>query len=404
MSPRRASRLAWSLAALAVLLVAASVPFVVLGWGIETPAGGTDIASAGFVVAFIAFPAVGALVASRRPSNPIGWLFCAGGIAGALDSLGSAYADYALFAKPGSLPGGAWAAWVSASIEALFIVTPPFVLLLFPDGRLVSRRWRPAVWILAAGLAAGIVSTAFKPGIIRDDLPIDNPLGVDAVGTVVDALGVVLWLCVVATYVAGATSMIVRLRRARGDLRQQVKWIAFSAALMAVGFIAVNLGDWAGGAGQAAAGLFFSLSIAAVPVAAGIAILRHRLYEIDLIIRRTVVYAVLTSGLAGLYLGMVVALQQVFSGFAGGSDLAVAGSTLAVAALFRPVRSRLQAVVDRRFYRRRYDAQRTIEAFSARLRDEVDLEALEVELRAAVREAMQPAHVSLWLRPQEAKR
>ena len=195
--------------------------------------------------------------------------------------------------------------------------------------------------------------------------------------------------------------MIVRLVRARGEERAQLKWMAFAAALLVVGFVGANFADSMGNAAQVVADVVISLAFAGVPIAAGIAILRYRLYEIDRIVSRTLVYGLLSAGLAGLYFGIVIALQQVFGALTRGNDLAIAGSTLAVAGLFRPARRRIQAFVDRRFYRGRYDAQQTLEAFSARLRDEVDLEALTAELSAVVRTTMKPRHVSLWLRSEE---
>ena len=282
-------------------------------------------------------------------------------------------------------------------------ITAAFLLLLFPDGRLPSRRWRPVAW-LAAGSLVALFLGSFSPGPLGgfDDITsIENPFGIDRAGGFFDSLeGSTGWTLLVVSILASASSFVLRLHRARGDERQQLKWFAYAATLLAAGFITLSATDgesWIGAAPLVA-------GLVALPLAIGIAILRYRLYEIDVIIRRTLVYGAVTAGLAGLYFGIVLALQQVFSSFAGGSDLAVAVSTLAVAALFGPARRRVQHAVDRRFYRRRYDAQRTLETFSARLRDEVDLDALGTELRTVVRDTMQPSDVSLWLRPAQEKR
>ncbi len=401
MSPHRAAWLAWCLAVLAMLILAASIVLSLLSRGHKTPAGDFGPEAIGWIVAFFALAGVGALVASRRPGNPIGWLFVGGALGLVLDFFTSSYANYALFAKPGSLPGGAWMAWSSVWVENLTIALPALLLLLFPDGRLPSRRWRLGVWLLVIGVVVGVLSSAFKTGILRNDLPIDNPVGIKAVGAFVDATGVVSWLCLVGVFVAAAVSMIVRLVRARGEERAQLKWMVFAAALLLVGFVGANFADSMGNAAQVVADVVISLAFAGVPIAAGIAILRYRLYEIDRVVSRTLVYGLLTAGLAGLYFGVVIALQQVFGGLTRGNDLAIAGSTLAVAALFRPARRWIQGFVDRRFYRQRYDAAQMLEGFSARLRDEVDLDTVGSHFGSVVREAMQPAHLSLWLRNRE---
>jgi hypothetical protein len=305
--------------------------------------------------------------------------------------------------RPESLPvpeGLAWLSeWVWIPGLALGAI---FLPLLFPDGRPVTRRWRFVVWFAAAAMVLSLLGEALRPDRLTGGFA--NPVGVDAPGLLSAArvAGTVLLLVSVA---AALLSLAVRFRRARGVERQQLKWFVYAVAPLAPAFALLGL-DFAGvgtNLGNIGWGAALVTLLVIVPVGTAIAILRYRLYDIDLIIRRTLVYGVLSGLLAGGYFGIVLALQQVFSGFAGGSDLAIAVSTLAVAALFRPVRSRIQALVDRRFYRAKYDAQRTLEAFSARLRDEIDLEALTGELRAVVQETIQPAHVSLWLRTPEAR-
>jgi hypothetical protein len=225
---------------------------------------------------------------------------------------------------------------------------------------------------------------------------IDNPAGIEAAGPALEVVGAAGFIALFAGILLGAAALVARFRRARGDERQQLKWFASAGALFALACL-VALTPWFGSS-DTTGQLLILLAFAAIPIAAGVAILKYRLYDIDLVIRRTLVYGGLTALLAGAYLAGVLLLQLALSPLTERSDLAIAGSTLAVAALFRPARARVQAAVDRRFYRRRYDAERTLESFGARLRDEVDLEALGGELRAVVSETMQPVHISLWLR------
>jgi hypothetical protein len=273
-------------------------------------------------------------------------------------------------------------------------------LLLFPDGRLPSRRWRPVLAGLLAGIVLLMLAGTLPPGRFAEPFAeVSNPFGVPGTRGVMAAVDLVGWVLVIAGIGLAGGAMVVRLRRAAGIERQQLKLVLAvgSAAAAAAALIMTTWFVWPSDGLQIRMGVL-CICLATVPAAAGLAILRYRLYDIDLIIRRTLVYGVVTAGLGGLYFAIVLALQQAFSGFAGGSDLAVAGSTLAVAALFRPVRNRVQALVDRRFYRRRYDTQRTLEAFSARLRDEIDLGTLRRELLQVVDETMRPANLSLWLR------
>ncbi len=279
-------------------------------------------------------------------------------------------------------------------------ITAAFLLLLFPDGPLPSRRWRPVAW-LAAGSLVVLFLGSFSPGPLGgfDDITsIENPFVIDRAGGFLDSLeGSTGWTLLVVSILASASSFVLRLHRARGDERQQLKWFAYAATLLAAGFITLSstTGSLRSAPRRWSPASWLSRSPSAF------AIFRYRLYEIDVIIRRTLVYGAVTAALAGLYFGIVLALQQVFSSFAGGSDLAVAVSTLAVAALFGPARRRIQTAVDRRFYRRGYDAQRTLEAFSGRLRQEVDLDTLRAELVAVVDETMRPTGVSLWLKGSE---
>jgi hypothetical protein len=396
MSRRGAALTAWSLWAFAVVLTALSL--VLLALNLAYP--GTHVFDWWLGNALIVLDAtVGAVVASRRPENPVGWLLCLSGVAVGTSSFASQYAIYALLARPGSLPAGEAAAWVAAWTLPVMISLQVSYLLLFPTGRLPGRRWRWAVWLTVAFIVAGVCSSAFASDAYFGSLgPIRNPLGVEGF---TGAYRVVLFAGAPLLYGLAALSLILRLRRSRGVERQQLKWFAYAAALFASS-IALNIAvfaldvprwfEWTQVAVFTAAGVL-------VPVSIGMAILRYRLYDIDLIINRTLVYGTLTASLAAIYVGSVASLQYAFRALTGeGSQISIVASTLAIAALFNPMRRRVQGFVDRRFYRSKYDARKTLEAFSAKLRAETDLGGLCEGLVAVVRETVQPEHASLWLR------
>ena len=357
-----------------------------------------------FWVLFVAFATVGALVASRWPRNAVGWLFCWLGLSFSMVGASEEYALYALATEPGSLPWGGGALWLAAFFggPVLFAVFA-LVFLLFPDGRLPSRRWKPAVWLEAVAVVC-FVAFAFLPGQLGNLglVRASNPFGIKGAAALLATLGWVGFLATLAVAVAGGTSLVVRFRRSSGVERQQIKWLAFSGVVFCAVFAAAPF-LWALPESPATAWVWpvlFLAGASTVPVAVGIAILRHRLYDVDLLINRALVYGSLTVTLALTYLGSVVALQHGFRVISGGtSQLAVVASTLAIAALFNPLRRRVQGVVDRRFYRRKYDTARTLKSFSARLRDETDLDALGDDLVAVASATMQPEHASLWLRP-----
>jgi len=348
-----------------------------------------------FSVIYLAFPVVGALIAARQPRNAIGWVFLATGLGKGLDYALLGYATRALDEEPGSLPGGAFAGliadltWVPSLLGGTALL-----FLLFPDGRLLSPRWRPALWLAAAVTLAYMVGTMLKPGPLYYFPAVENPLGVEEIGSITGRLADGSGFVAIPLILAAVASLVARFRRSRGQERQQLKWLAYAATLLALSAPVQPLLDDLELAGLAISDVVFGLLICLLPVAVGVAILRHRLYDVDVVINRTLVYGALTATLAGTYLGLVLLISLAI----GQSDVAIAGSTLAVAALVRPARVRIQALVDRRFYRRRYDAALTLEAFGGRLRDELDLEALGGDLRSVVRETVQPAHVSLWLR------
>jgi uncharacterized membrane protein len=349
----------------------------------------------------VAFSGVGALVASQRPGNPIGWIFCAAALCQVLAAFGDEYATYALITRPGSLPLGAEMSWLTEWIWApglgLILV---FLPLLFPDGRPPSRRWHPVAWLGGVSIAMIVVLASILLWSERGTrLLRDTSIADRGPGWLVALLSAAFPLMLLAG-LAAVISLFVRFHRSGGEERQQIKWFAYAAA---VSLFWVFLLDGIPDPGRefeaviAVLGLFV---IPSIPLAAGIAIFRYRLYDIDRIINRTLVYSALTASLALIYLGSVVGLQYVFRAIAGqDSNLAVVASTLAIAALFGPLRRRVQSFIDRRFYRRKYDAAKTLEAFSVRLRDETDLDALGEDLVGVVREAVQPAHARLWLRP-----
>jgi hypothetical protein len=328
---------------------------------------------------------VGALIASRHPENPIGWLFCGLGLWIAVAELAEAYGYRA--AEHG-LPAGLAGEWLIAWSWIVEIVAWVILILLFPDGRLPGRRWRLAIWTALAGAALVFVGQAFSADG-RDFSSGRNPLGVDS--PLVEAAWPLGTLLLVVALAAAVVVLVRRFHRARGVEREQLKWFAYAGVILAVVVCLAGVFWYESIVVQG----MFAVAVNAMVLAVGVAILRHRLYDVDVVINRTVVYVALTATLAAAYVGSVLLLQLVLS---PGSDLAIAASTLAVAALFRPARARIQSAVDRRFYRRKYDAQRTLEAFSARLRDQVELQALNAELDAVVQETLQPAHVSLWLR------
>jgi hypothetical protein len=346
------------------------------------------------------------LIASHRPENPIGWLFLAAALFYGIQIAGEEYAVYALLTNPGSLPLGAELAWLTEWIWAPgFGIILVFLPLLFPDGHPPSRRWRGVGWL--GGLSIGLICVLTSIVLWPERGPALLQLGGYAGDVEAWRSAVLDWVLrlggpmLLLAGLGAVISLVVRFRRARGDVRQQIKWFASAAALTVVWLFVFQQSTR--GLPEAIVALSGLLVIASIPVATGIAILRYRLYDIDLIINRTLVYGSLTLMLALIYFGGVATTQAIFGALTGQeeqSQLAVVVSTLVIAALFMPLRRRIQSFIDRRFYRRKYDARKTLEAFSTKLRDETDLEALSDDLVGVVRETMQPAHVSLWLRPE----
>ncbi len=384
MGSRAAAWLAWSSFALALLFLAA-------GLIIQSPD-----ASFFLLFALIATPfaVVGALVASRRPRNPIGWLFLAFAVVAAFAISADRYASYALVEHPGSLPGGDWVAWTASGIWHPAFGFFVFSFLLFPDGRLPSARWRPVAWVAAANyLLGGVLGLLWGP-LFGELFPYAEPPFRLPDYFVVEVAFTVFLFVNFALLALSAVSLVLRLRRSIGVERQQLKWFVYAVALFALVFppSVIVLGD----------GRLIVFLLPLVPAAAGIAILRYRLFDIDVLINRTLVYGSLTALLVLVYFGSVTATQAIFQGFAGQEELpqlVIVASTLVIAALFSPLRRRIQAFIDRRFYRGKYDAKKVLEAFNARLRSETDLRALSNDVLGVVSETIQPAHASLWLRP-----
>jgi len=414
MSTRAATWLAWSLATLALVMFVANVALYIIlprsvqpsiTWG----TGGLSIVFV-FMLPFLAFPLVGALIASRRPKNPIGWICLAVGLLWMLNIMSGGYAIYGLLANPGSVP---FPAAIGLQGELMGPATVgllgTYLILLFPDGRLPSGRWRPLAWLSGTILALGSVGNALAPGPLPDLGGVRNPFGLEGypwMSGARDAVNLLLSLCMLAS----ALSLVLRYRRSGGEVREQIKWIAFAASLVALGVSgAVVLGTFAPYAAGETHPLWLglledaiTLSFAGVPIAVGFAILKYRLYDIEVIVNRTLVYGTLTAMLAAVYFGGVAMIQSIFRVITGQEEqpqLAVVVSTLVIAALFNPLRRRIQSFIDRRFYRRKYDAAKTLEAFSAKLRDETDLERLGEDLVGVVTETMQPEQVSYVVAP-----
>ena len=402
MSRRTAALLAWSLWALSVAVTALAL--LLLALNLSKPSTHIFDWWEGNTLIVIDVT-VGAIVASRRPENPVGWLLLLSGLAISMNHFSAQYAIYSLLAQPDSLPAGQALAWIASWLLPIYSGLQVFYLLLFPTGRLPSRRWRWLAWLTVAYILVGVILSAFSPGAYLGSLgPIRNPLGIEGFTNLYKAL---LYTVSPVLFAAVALSLLMRLRRAVGVERQQLKWFAYAAAIFAIGIVliviplAIDTPRWFEWVGEG----IFTASGAAITVSIGIAILRYRLYDIDVIINRTLVYGALTATLAAVYFGGVTATQAIFQTLTGQEkqpQLAVVVSTLVIAALFNPLRRRIQGFIDRRFYRRKYDAAKTLETFSAKLRDETNLDALSDDLVGVVRETMQPAHVSLWLSPDTA--
>ncbi|MDP9023584.1 MAG: hypothetical protein M3N57_12975 [Actinomycetota bacterium] len=352
--------------------------------------------------------AVGGLLAARRAGNAVGWLLLASGLLWAGLHATEAYARYGLAHDPGSLPGAGAALWFATWLWLAAIFVLVFVLLLFPDGRLLSPRWRPILRAGQVGLVLALTAQAtvrWGPGAYHYPFASHalNPLHVPALEPIRVVVAVGGGALLGIALLGSLTSIIVRFRRARGVERLQTKWVVFGVSSA---FLLYALSGIAGAVYEQLAGRVvrleevpFSLLLASFPVTIALAVLRYRLYDIDRIVGRTVSYVVVTAVLVAIYAGGVVGFGAVARGVAGdpSNDVVVAASTLAVAAAFGPLRRRVQGIVDRRFNRARYDAARTVERFAQRLRDDLDVGSIAQEVRAVVPRTVQPTHLSIWL-------
>ena len=404
MSPRAAAWLAWSLCAFSLALTALSL--LLLALNLSHPDAHVYEFWDGDTLVALSFSIIGAIIASRLPANPLGWLFCAAATMSAVDHFSAEYAIYALVAQPGSLPAGEGLAWLTSWVWILYVGCIALSLLLFPNGRLPSSGWRWLAWLTVLVTIAGALWVALSPGVIGNLGSIRNPLGIEGLP---DGYKPVQTIILALLFVAAVSTLVLRLRRARGIERQQIKWPAFTAVVAAGGTVLeVSISETIGSQLLEWAGFVISsVAIVGFPISIGIAIVRYRLYEIDTLINRTLVYGALTVMLGLVYFGGVTATQAIIRTFTGQEEqpqLAIVVSTLVIAALFNPLRRRIQGFIDRRFYRKKYDARKTLGTFSAKLRDETDLDALRNDLVGVVRETMEPAHVSLWLRPETAQK
>jgi hypothetical protein len=353
----------------------------------------------------ISFPLVGVLIARRQPRNPITWILLGIGVAWGLAAATEGYRDYALVTRAGELPAGDVVDALSTWLWVPGIVpTATLLLLLFPDGRLPSPRWRWVVWLSVLAMIAVSVAIVFGPTTLADDgFPkLDNPLRITALHQVLEAMQILL-VAIPVCMIASAAALVVRYRRSRGVERLQLKWLSTAAAVVAAVYalaLVVSLDEsWSKADTPSWVAVIQNVALASfalIPIAIGIAILRYRLYDIDRLISRTIAYSLLTAVLVGVYAAIVVGIGAA----TGRSDnpVVIAGATLLVAALFGPARRRIQGLIDRRLYRRRYDAELVLASFAARLRDQLDIEALAGELRSATTHAVQPESVGLWIR------
>jgi hypothetical protein len=394
-----AAGLAWALWALAMLGLA-TVPWFdrLLRRAGRPELAQLNASTIPYLAAIVVAATVGLVLAGRRPRHPVGWLLLGLGLSVSASGLADGYARYGVVARPGALPAADWVATYSPATVFLGLACVGFILLLTPTGSLPSPRWRWWARVAAASPVLFLLSLTFGPLLIPPYESMPKPLAVPALAGAADLATAVAFAVTAGGLAAGAWSLVLRFRRARGTERLQLRWLAFAAALIGVLAVVVLVGMAVGA--TAVLLLAAGVCMAVLPLATGAAILRYRLYDLDRIISRTLAYGLLTVLLGVGYAAVVLAFGQLFGGIRHEPPgWAVAGATLAVAAAFQPARRRVQQAVDRRFNRRRYDAGRTIQAFSARLRQQVDLDTLTAELLAVVDHTMQPTRSWLWLRP-----
>lgn len=382
---RRSAKVAWTVFGLSLCAMVAAL----IVWAVATGASVTpDIVF--YPAAYVAFGGVGAVIVSRLPANRIGRLALATGALGSVVALCDSVAR-----SVESVPGQEWAAWLAAWGFPVTLAPPLLLVLVFPTGRLASGRWKIVATLILVGIVGLAIGNAFTPNMA--DFPsLQNPVGIPAfTGSPLESGGVA-WFPLLTGAILAALGLVPRLRRAQGIEREQLKWITFAAALHGISWIVLAI-DLPGTAGAVAKyGIFATLLL--IPIATGIAILRYRLYDVDIVIRRTLVYGVVVAILAAIYVALILALQSVLNQFIGGETLPVVLSTLVIAVLFGPLRGRVRDAVDRRFYRSRYDHQRLLEAFETRLRNEVELDSVSRTLTGVAGQAVRPQSIALWLR------
>ncbi len=370
-----------------------------LGTALFFGASRFDVDTAALMLAFALFPTVGALIVSNRPGNVTGWIFLFIGIGTAITYFSAGYLAYETFAQR-HLPGAAIVDWMGNLVWPLNIGFGLLLLQVFPTGRPLSPRWRSLAWITVVLLAADALASGFMPGQFSGETTI-NPFGIDALGPLLNLVPVGAQILIIPVGLLSVLSAILRFWRSRGDQRQQMKWFAYGAAVGVI-CIAVNVVVIPNSSSSPGSSVGFAAAFAALPIGAGVAVLRYRLYDIDVLINRTLVYATLTATLAGVYFGTVFAAEAILRLATGRRDLpavVIVATTLVIAALFTPLRRRIQAIIDQRFYRRKYDAARTLTSFGQTLRTETDLTQLSAHLLDVVEETMRPAYASLWLLP-----
>ena len=383
--------------------VALAIPTTVLAWlnvGTSIPSSmsisrdSLDVASPMFALVFVA---TGAFIALREPRHPVAWCFLLLGLSGGMFLAFLNYGVYGTLTAAGGLPAAGVALWITAWFWSVPLTALVIAMLLFPNGRPPSARWRPLAWVIVGAMLFLAAGDALREPYLAVDVPLESPLGTPI------PLEPLMWAANVATVVyvlalvGVAASLIVRFRRSRGVERQQLKWFAFAATIV-VSLLLLSMVTEAASDFGTVVGVLLAASFSLIPLSTVIAILRYRMFDIDVVIERTLVYGAVTATLGATYVGTVILLQGLLRPLTGGSELAVALSTLLVVALFQPIRRRAQDAVDRRFYRARYDASRTVDAFVVRLRDEVELDSVRADLIAVIHDTIHPAHASVWLR------
>jgi len=393
--------IAWAIWAIAIALAAVGLALLAASFDVGLP---DSWGFRGFTATFaVTFGTIGALiVASRR--NLIGWLLLVAGLLSGIQSFAEEYAIYGIVARPGSLPAAVVLGWVNSWIWVIIVaLVGIFVPLLFPNGHFLSARWRAAGIAAIAASMFLVTALALSEGPLNNAPFVTNPFGVSGFKALDVSTGnpepafFIGYGGMIACAVAAIASVVARFRAARGVERQQIKFLAFGGGILAAGFLAGGGLQGQGKIGQ----LFFIAAMQVVPVSVAVAVLRYRLYDIDLLINRAIVYGATTAAIGVAFFAGIIVLQAALRPVTGGSELAVAASTLICFGLFQPVRRRVQSAVDRRFYRSRYDASRTLDLFISRLAGQVDIDAVGAELANAVIATVRPTHVSLWLRKPE---